>query len=566
MLLESNQSASPAAFVIALIFWLAIYHQLSDPIVLVWAVLIHLNQLVRYWWVRRHSQSTEMPEERPREAIFLLFLLGANGAVWGAAAVLFLPVSDVLVAAFVVVVTLSIHSGGMTWMAPVKAAVISFSVPLTALLTLALILQGETVYWVGGVLIFLYAMTSWKYAMQHHKLLTDSLVARYEKMALAEQLARQVELVELASQEKTLFLAAASHDLRQPLHAIALCSAVLEVSLRHTPDHDTASRLLKSIHLLGTSFDAMLDISRLDAGTVHAAVVPVPLQSGFEALNNVFSEQAGERGLELRVRSTDLWVRSDAELLQRMLANLVANALKYTHQGGVVVVARQRQEEIWIDVRDTGLGMASDQIEHIFDEFYQINNPGRDRSKGLGIGLAIVDRLSRLLEHPIVVRSREGHGSLFRLVLPPASAEQQHACQPVLPTGNAAPNADLPERVMVLDDDEDVRYAIATLLQIHGVKTTCVGSANEAWAALQSQPLDDPHAVLLCDVRLANGKDGLDFSSGLAAKMDDPPRVILLTGETAPASLQRLRESDFEVLFKPVSAHKLMAALAQVVR
>lgn len=565
LLLKSNQSASAPAFLIALVFWLAMYHQLSSPVVLAWAGAIHLNQIVRYVWVRRDARKFETPEDNPKSAMLLLFLLGVNGAIWGSAALLFLPLSDVLIASFVVVVTLSIHSGGMTWMAPVKAAVISFSVPLTLLLTLALLRKEETVYWVGGVLIFLYAMTSWKYAMQHHKLLADSLFARYEKVALAEQLAEQVELVELASQEKTRFLAAASHDLRQPLHAIALCSAVLEISLRNGPDHDTADRLLKSIHLLGNSFDAMLDISRLDAGTVQAAVAPTPLQSVFEALNGVFSEQADERGLELRVRSTPLWVYTDANLLQRMLENLAANALKYTPQGGVVVVARQRQEKVWIDVRDTGIGMAPDQIKRIFDEFYQVNNPGRDRSKGLGIGLSIVDRLSRLLGHPILVRSREGRGSLFRLVLPSASAEQ-HAGQPGFPTGQAAPGAGLPERVMVLDDDDDVLYAIATLLQMHGVETTCVGSPNEAWTALQNEPHDAPHTVLLCDVRLAKGEDGLVFATSLAKKMLHPPKVILLTGETAPDSLQRLRESGFEVLFKPVGAQTLLATLARAVR
>ena len=566
LLLKSNQSASAPAFLIALVFWLAMYHQLSSPVVLAWAGAIHLNQIVRYVWVRRDARKFETPEDNPKSAMLLLFLLGVNGAIWGSAALLFLPLSDVLIASFVVVVTLSIHSGGMTWMAPVKAAVISFSVPLTLLLTLALLRKEETVYWVGGVLIFLYAMTSWKYAMQHHKLLADSLFARYEKVALAEQLAEQVELVELASQEKTRFLAAASHDLRQPLHAIALCSAVLEISLRNGPDHDTANRLLKSIHLLGNSFDAMLDISRLDAGTVQAAVAPTPLQSVFEALNGVFSEQADERGLELRVRSTPLWVYTDANLLQRMLENLAANALKYTPQAGVVVVARQRQEKVWIDVRDTGLGMAPNQIKPIFDEFYQVNNPGRDRSKGLGIGLSIVDRLSRLLGHPVVVRSRLGGGSLFRLVVPHATAQHQPPFLDGRTSDLPRPDARLPKRVMLLDDDRDVQQAMAQLLKMHGMETTCVGTTDEAMAALQSQVPDAPHTVLLSDVRLADGEDGLLFSTRLAGRMAQPPKVVLLTGETSPESLQRLRESRFDVLFKPVDAQTLLDTLARAVR
>jgi signal transduction histidine kinase/ActR/RegA family two-component response regulator len=436
---------------------------------------------------------------------------------------------------------------------------------LTALLTLALVLQGGTIYLAGGLLIFLYAVISWKHAMQHHKLLADSLFARYEKMALAEQLAKQVELVERASQEKTRFLAAASHDLRQPLHAIALSSAVLEMSLRNGPDHETASRLLNSIHLLGHSFDAMLDISRLDAGTVQAAVFPMSLHKVFEALNSIFSEQAGERGLELRVRSTPLCVLSDAELLQRMLENLVGNALKYTSQGGVVVVARQRGDKVWIDVRDTGIGIAPHQLQQIFEEFYQVNNPGRDRSKGLGIGLSIVARISRLLDHPVEVRSKPGCGSTFRLVLPQGQPPPVASADG--PIEAPSRQRGLPKRVMVLDDEEDVQHAVAALLRTQGIDATCLGSAAQALEALQAGSQNKlPHEVLLCDVRLANGEDGLVFCTDLPTRLTSAPKVVLITGETAPASLRRLQNSGFTVLFKPVTAEHLLHALSDAMR
>jgi signal transduction histidine kinase/ActR/RegA family two-component response regulator len=487
--------------------------------------------------------------------------MGVNGVTWGLAPLLFFPEADTVLMAFISLVTLGIYSGGLAWMAPVKAAVMSYSLPIMVMLTLALLMQDEYIFKLASVMTLVYLMNSWKFVLQHHQLLTDSLMDRYEKVALADKLARQVALVEKASEEKTRFLAAASHDLRQPLHAIALFSAVLERALAQSHHQDTATRMANSVRLLGSSLDAMLDISRLDAGTIEVNRRPVALQRLFEALNSLFSAQAGEKGLELRVRPSPLWVDTDVDLLQRMLTNLVANALKYTHEGGVLVVARQRQGAVWIEVRDTGLGMARDEIGRIFDEFYQINNPGRDRSMGLGIGLSIVNRISHLLNHPIEVQSSQGKGSTFRLRLPLA--------HPVLraPVDNTTPaptlDTALPRRVLMLDDEKDIQHAISTLLRQHGIDATCVSTPEQARSTLKEQDAGAPHEVLLCDVRLANGEDGLAFASSLVVQMPRPPAVILITGETATNKLQRLRESGFEVLFKPVSAQLLLGALSR---
>ena len=561
LLVKSSKTATPSVFVISLVFWLILYRELADPWVLVWAFAMHLNQLVRYLFTLRYLAAFEAAEQDPRWARFFIFLMGVNGVTWGLAPLMFFPEADTVLMSFISLVTLGIYSGGLAWMAPVKAAVMSYSLPIMVMLTLALLVQDEYIFKLASVMTLIYLMNSWKFVLQHHQLLTDSLMDRYEKVALADKLARQVELVEKASEEKTRFLAAASHDLRQPLHAIALFSAVLERALAQSHHHDTASRMANSVRLLGSSLDAMLDISRLDAGTIEVNRRPVALQRLFEALNSLFSAQAGEKDLELRVRPSPLWVDTDADLLQRMLTNLVANALKYTHEGGVLVVARQRQGAVWIEVRDTGLGMAREELGRIFNEFYQINNPGRDRSMGLGIGLSIVNRISQLLDHPIEVRSRLGKGSTFRLKLPLA---QPVACPPKeIATPAPGQETAWPERVLVLDDEKDILHAISSLLLQHGIEATCVSTPEQARAALQAQDAANPHEVLLCDVRLANGEDGLAFAADLVVRMPLPPQVILITGETAANKLQRLRESGFEVLFKPVSAHLLLDALSR---
>lgn len=562
LLLKSSKSSSPTAFVIALAFWVFLYVRLQDPWVFVWAALMHLGQLIRYLWVIGRSHYVSDPRKEREWMGGFLVLIGLNGATWGLAPLLFFPPEDTLLMAFLVLVVLAIYSGGLAWMAPIKAAVISFSIPIVSLLTLSLLVQAEMTYKVAGCLTFLYGFNSWTYALQHHKLLTDSLAAKFENLDLIAQLEQQVALVEKVSSEKTRFLAAASHDLRQPIHAIALFSAVLEKALRGGAHHEAASRLAKAVGLLGNSLDGMLDISRLDAGTVKAASTAVPLQRVFEALDSVFSYQANERGLQLRIRATDLWVQTDAELLPRMLANLLANALKYTEAGGVLLVARLRGDEVWVDVKDTGVGIAPDQQERIFDEFYQVGNAGRDRSQGLGIGLAIVRRLSRLLGHPVHIFSRTGRGSTFRVVVPRAMP----AIQTFEPerSGRFAAAGVLPRRVLVLDDELDIQHAVRELLLSHHVDVACAGAAAQAHDMCQSAADSGaPFDVVLCDVRLAHGADGLEFARALQAQHQPAPRVVMVTGETSPESLRRLRASGFEVMFKPVTESGLLRVLSQ---
>lgn len=561
LLFKASRASGPSAFFIALVYWVFLYSQLHDPLILYWGVAMHASQIARHHWVLHYNDSLEQVIQSRAWVRFLVFLFGLNGALWGMAPLLFLPPNDPLLAAFMLMVTLGIFVGALAWISPVKAAMISFCVPILVLLTLALVTQDALAYRVAAIFTSIYMFDAWKFSMQHHKLLTDSLITRFEKAALVEQLEHQVELVNKASQEKTRFLAAASHDLRQPLHAIALFSAVLEKELQGGPHYDTAHRLLNSVRLLGHSLDGMLDISSLDAGTVSAAKEPVPLQRVFEALDCVFSAQADERGLQLRIRPTDIWVRTDAELIHRMLANLLANALKYTAEGGVLMVARQRNGEVWVDVRDTGVGIAPDQMDRIFDEFYQVGNPGRNAAIGLGIGLSIVRRLSTLLKHPIRVTSSPGRGSTFRVVLQcvqPAKA----AFDPER-SGPYFTNLVLPQRVLVLDDEPEILRAISSLLESYGVKSTCVGTPEMALEALGAQHVNGRYDFMLCDFRLANGEDGLAFGVSIQSRFQHEIKVIVITGETGPENLKRLQESGLQVLFKPATAGTLLRAISQ---
>ncbi|MCJ0765859.1 sensor histidine kinase [Variovorax terrae] len=531
--------------------------------VLLWMAL-HLALTLRRAY-RRYQRSPDAADHPEYWARFNARNVLLRSCVWGLAPWLCIPAGQHSVLwAMLIVMMMGWCAGGALSLAVLKRNIPRFIVPSMASLTAALAWRGDSTHLFLAVGCLLYMGVIITFALQHHRLLTASLTMRFEKEALAEQLSRQIAATQRASEEKTRFLAAASHDLRQPLHAIALFGAVLEKELQGREEERHAARLMDAVGALGQSLDTLLDISRLDAGVVAPQIQPVALNPLFLALNHVFAAQAADRDLQLRLRATPCWVLSDPQLLQRLLSNLVDNALKYTPRGGVVVAARARGQQVWIDVRDTGIGITGEHLGRIFEEFYQVGNPGRDRAQGLGIGLSIVQRLTRLLAHPLQVRSLPGRGSRFRLVLTAVSAPG--AIAPAAPPDNTLP---LPRRVLVIDDETAIRQAVSDLLQAHGVAVEAVAGEAEAEAVLaqsaaQAAQGASPVEALLCDVRLADGADGLAAAQRLRARFGLP--VLLITGETAPRRLQQVHDSGLRVLFKPVAGDALLQALAALPR
>ena len=553
--------------VAALFYW-----QLRDPLVL-WWVALHFLELLRYpsqaayhrdpaaakrsaFWARRHWQ----------EMTFFSF-------VWGAFPWMMMPADNLSMTSMIVLVIVGLCSTGLPAVAARWPSVLAFVLPMNLGLISALVWHGGPTHWVLAMFVVAYLVATFQIAHALNKLLTESLLARFEKEALAEQITEQMAVTQRLSDEKTRFFASASHDLRQPLHAIALFGAVLERELQGHSAGQHANRLMQAVHVMGASLDTMLDMSRLDAGVVHPELSATPMQPMLQALNQMFASRAEEKGLQLRLRTTDAWVKTDPQLLQRLLANLVENAIKYTDQGGVLVLARVKQGEVWIEVVDTGRGIAPENHEQIFEAFYQIDNPGRDRSQGLGMGLSIVRRLAHLLHHPLQLTSRPGAGTRFRLTLPlaPAHLPERSVVAPSsgerLPaSGPQVPPLVLPSPVLLLDDEADIGDAMTALLASYGAVLKVVTDEVAAQEALaQAVQQERPFAALICDLRLAEGADGLEVAHRLRARFNPELPLLLVTGETSPQRLQRVRDSGVPVLFKPVDAQALLQTLAKLV-
>ena len=368
--------------------------------------------------------------------------------------------------------------------------------------------------------------------------------------------------LEEASLAKTRFLAAASHDLRQPVQALAMYMAALQREALNPVQAGMVERMAQSLAALGGMFDALLDISRLDAGIVPVDLQPLPLRPLLWRLHDELAPTAAARGLAWRLHlprgAALLLTRSDAVLLERCLRNLLDNALKYTEQGGVLLALRRHGPAAaprWrLQVFDTGIGMTPEVQARVFEEFYQADNPERDRTRGLGLGLAIVQRLLRLLGHPLQLRSSPGRGSGLTLDLPALP-------EPALPTTPAASQG--PDRalcVMVVDDDADVRDSLVALLERWGHQV--LAGPDDAALLLAWQQAGRPavHAVL-ADLRLRGTLTGVAVVQRLRTALGPRLPALLITGDIAPDRLTLLRDSGLPWLPKPVMPMRLRSWL-----
>ncbi|MDZ7595736.1 MAG: ATP-binding protein [Thiobacillus sp.] len=373
-------------------------------------------------------------------------------------------------------------------------------------------------------------------------------------------LAAKKDMAERAHHARSRFFAAASHDLRQPLHALSLFVAALKARNQQTEAQTLIENIEASTAALELLFNALLDISRLDAGTIEVHPVHFPLQKMLCDLEQQFGAVAAERRLRLRFRPCDITLYSDPLLIERILVNLIANAIRYTDDGGVLVACRRRGRMVRLSVIDTGRGIPPDQQESVFHEFVQLHNPARDRSKGLGLGLAIVSRLGRLLGHRVDLRSRPDHGSMFSLDVPCGDASLIRPPAPASAPGPIPADA----LVLLVDDESAILRGMAELFDNWNIDLVTAHSANEAVQWLDS--LGRVPDVIVTDFRLPEDTDGIEVITRLRQKYGRDIPAILVTGDTAPDTILRISQAGFPLLHKPLRPAKLRALLTHLIQ
>ena len=546
--------AAGASLVIML--WGAIDHRL----LLAWFLALALHQAFRVYdflsW-RRAKPTAEQMERWGRR--YWLATLSA-GLIWGTASWFLVvpgsPPHQTVLAMFMIAIA-GVSIGGLSafW----NGFITLILLMLVPLLIRLLVEGSSTSTWLAAVVGIALGVAV-AFGRTLHKVIAESFDKRFENVDLVEELSRQKAIAEqaraqaeAANRAKTQFFAAASHDLRQPLHALGLFASALSDKIKEPDVLNVVHSINSSVGALEGLFNELLDISKIDAGAIQAVPQAVSLGKLFDRLRLDFDAEAYDKGLRLSIRPNDFWVRSDPILLERIVRNLVTNALRYTRQGGVLVAARRRGGTVSIEVWDTGIGIAEEQQEQIFDEFVQLANPERSSKKGLGLGLSIVRRLCTLLEHPIELRSIVGRGTVFRLnaagdIAPPVEQRNRRAAE--RPPGSLDGIV-----IAVIDDEEAIVEGMRVLLSGWGAHV--VGGAS-AEAVLEELAEDDltPNLAIV-DFRLQNDVTGLDVIAQLRECFGNELPAILVTGSTAAEHIEEARHHDLHLLLKPVLPAKL---------
>jgi len=490
-------------------------------------------------------------------------VLGANGVLMALPLLGFGLMSEVERAALsIILIALATGSVGTT--AGFRNVFLAFGAPMLAALALAWALSAhpnESAATAAGlgVLILIFLAFLVGVAKQQYRVFEDACRIRFAETRLNAQLKQALENESEAHRAKTQFLAAASHDLRQPIHSMNVLVAAL--SMRELDERSREiARLLGTVNeTLAAQLDALLDISRLDAGTVTPARSLQQLERLVSEHYKLLEPSATSKGLRCQLAlqgSLPVW--TDPALLLRIVSNLTDNAIKYNRPGGEVVVRAWREDgQACLAVSDTGIGIVDAEQAHVFREFYQVDNVERDRTRGLGLGLSIVQRLAALLQIQVSLQSTAGQGTTVTLRMPLAQepAGSTPASDEVTSTTNMRSGLK-GLRVLVVDDDAQVRQSMEMLLTEVGCQVHVATGTPQACDIAREQPLD----VLLTDLRLQAGDDGLQVLKGVRA-LQPGLRAVLITGDTAPDRLRQAQSAGVPLLHKPVTLKMLQGAL-----
>ncbi len=539
---------------------------------LAWAAVCVGSLMLRAWMSARLLRDPDGLAHPAGVARRLLAIAAFNGLVAGSAAPIVMPELSPERQALLMMVMCCWGAGAIASNGAFPRAYYAFAIPFFAQVCAAWVVSGGHDQGFIVLLLSAFVAVLVAFVRDNGRMTVESIRLRSaneqllsQKEMLIDRLRSAVdtaraarEKAEHASRAKSQFLASASHDLRQPLHALSLLTGLLHDLAQEPKVRKVSAQIERSVDSLDRLFGALLDLSKLDAGAVRPEPRDLDLADLSERLATEFRPKAAKKGLEFLCECPPVWVRADPILLERILRNLLENAVRFTFAGHVALRAAHDGRLVRLVVADTGAGIPASEHERIFDEFYQLHNPGRDRSNGMGLGLSIVRRLVDMLGWKLSLDSQPGEGSRFTLSLPDALVERGAG------SGVAAPAA-VPSlaglAVLAIEDDVQVRQALELLLASRGCVPLMAGTLAEAREAVTRH--GGPPDVIVSDLRLAHGEDGISVVHALRAELGPVPAAII-TGDTAPERLAELGRAGLPVLHKPIQARALAQLLSEL--
>jgi signal transduction histidine kinase/CheY-like chemotaxis protein len=562
-LLVSTGGVLLAVVVVVVALWSVV----PAHVLLVWAACMVVNQVWRLYL--RHRFNQRVPDRRTVAQWATLWAIGSgiSGMLWGAASFLFFVPGSPVHQAFLMAMVVSVTSAALLLIGAHLQSFYAFILPAMGPLVVRNLVEGTPDNLTLAFIALVVTIALISFGRTYNRILIESLRNRFENEAMMKRFALQNEELERARQiaeaakaqaeaanrSRTQFFAAANHDLRQPLHAMGLLAGSLAEKVKDPEVIALTNTISASMEALEGLFNELLDMSRLDSGTIVPKPVHFSIRQLFEKLRLEFEAEAGAKDLSLRFHARNGFLFSDPVLIERILRNLISNAIRYTASGGVLVSCRMRRGQLWLEVWDTGPGIPEDQRERIFEEFVQLANPERDRRKGLGLGLSIVKRLCTLLGHELAMASRPGWGSVFRFQVPPGREASIVRRQPVEPV--TEPSQLSGKTVMVVDDDVEIQAGMTSLLAGWGMNVLGYATVDEARNAAVAMAL--PPDLVIADYRLPGGANGLDAIDSIRERFGRDIPAILITGSANPQLVSIAQEKGFHYLLKPVMPAKL---------
>jgi len=536
-------------FVIALYFW----NPEQSGLVVGWFLVSLIVSLILSLLVALYQRNPYRytPEE------WTLFLAPGTfviGLVWGSIPFFFIDFSDVNLMMIFAMIAMGQMSSSLYTLSLLRP--LYYLQMIGVMFPLVYTLYGEDLFLpftVGAVVLSI--LLAW-FSAFIHRITKENLIARMELDIQAVELKQAREDAEQANRAKTSFLAAASHDLAQPLQAMALYAETLHHRLNDPKNIEIIESLRGSQAAMSGVMHSLLDISKLDAGIIESNIVTVNLKSMLDRLEREFQIVAKKKGIRIRNRVGAMHVRSDLVLLERMIRNLISNAIRYTDSGSILLATRMRQGEVVFEVWDSGRGIPDAQINHIFLEFHQVEPNSGGHSKGLGLGLAIVRRLVLLLPgHQIHVSSRFGSGSRFSLTMPLGDRD---TCAVYAFEGKGLSFAGL--KVLLVEDNQLARGAMAVLMEEWGCIVVQADSASAACSFVARGEIPD---LMIVDYHLGDGDTGVQLTHRVREMVSAQLPVLVVTAESLTETLRDIHDAGLLLLHKPILPAKLKLFLKQ---
>lgn len=535
-----------------------LWHVVPHLALTVWISLLYIILILRMSSVSLYRRNfTEA--DASRYGLYLIVGSGLSGFAMGIGAAVLLPVGQLEYQVFLLFIMVGMAAAAVSSLTIYLPAFLVYVPGIILPISLRLIFVGEPIQIALGVMTTTYFIAVNYFGNTINRSISQSLQLRFENLGLVEELRKQKSEAEQANISKTKFLAAASHDLRQPLHALTLFTSVLDESITYPKVRRVVDQIKSSVNALQSLFNALLDISRLDAGVMKAEKLDFELQPLLQKLANDYTPQASNKNLQIYWPTVAVSVHSDPTLLEQILRNYLSNAIRYTNTGEIRIACEQPDGQVTLHVSDTGVGIPVEEQQAIFEEFYQLGNPERDRGKGLGLGLAIVERSAKLLGHAIGVKSRPGQGSTFSITVDRSVPKSAASA-----SGMLAEQVQRMENllVMVIDDEISVLEGTQVLLETWGCQVITASDQAEALASLAK--LDRIPDAIIADYRLRNNQTGIDAVKAIwnTARKNIP--ALIVTGDIAAEQLREVHDSGLQVLHKPVPPLKLRAFLRHI--